>query len=159
MQTVVQAILREFISKQKDPQFRYTSRVVENQISKWQEAFGEDLQVLKDLCRNELQSRQIEQDLRTVDAELYSINRNRGNLEYLANKAKDNSKIALYKYSFAKENFGEGATSYKDFIKLYNERRESLEEDLNRRLEGKEDEQQNVLRADFALQLQALDEY
>ena len=47
--------------------------------------------------------RQIEQDLRTVDAELYSINRNRGNLEYLANKAKDNSKIALYKYSFAKE--------------------------------------------------------
>lgn len=159
MQTVVQAILREFISKQKDPRFRYTSKVVENQISKWQEAFGEDLQVLKDLCKNELQSRQIEQDLRTVDAELYSINRNRGNLEVLANKAKDNSKIALYKYSFAKENFGADATSYKDFIKLYNERRESLEADLNRRLEGKKDEQQNVLRADFALQLQALDEY
>lgn len=146
----IQSLLFEHVQVNNFKADSYSSEAIAKQVQALEQVFGKDLELLKKAVSTNLNLNLAEKTHEAFEDSIIHLLNNYNELNDLATVARQESLVSLYKLGF--RNFADTAKSYQEFIALYRNKIQEIDDSLPSEEEISDEEIQKI-----ELQKRALD--
>lgn len=150
----IQSLLFEHVQVNNFKADSYSSEAIAKQIQALEKVFGKDLELLKKAVSTNLNLNLAEKTHQAFEDSIIHLLNNYNELNDLAAVARQESLVSLYKLGF--RNFADTAKSYQEFITLYRNKIQEIDDSLPSEGEVSDEEKVEMLQK-IELQKRALD--
>lgn len=150
----IQSLLFEHVQVNNFKADSYSSEAITKQVQALEQVFGKDLELLKKAVSTNLNLNLAEKTHEAFEDSIIHLLNNYNELNNLAAVARQESLVSLYKLGF--RNFADTAKSYQEFIALYRNKIQEIDDSLPSDGEISDEEKVDMLQK-IELQKQALD--
>lgn len=150
----IQSLLFEHVQVSNFKADSYSSEAIAKQIQALEQVFGKDLELLKKAVSTNLNLNLAEKTHEAFEDSIIHLLNNYNELNNLAAVARQESLVSLYKLGF--RNFADTAKSYQEFIALYRNKIQEIDDSLPSEGEVSDEEKDDMLQK-IELQKRALD--
>ena len=152
--TFIQSLLFEHVQVNNFKADSYSSEAIAKQVQALEQVFGKDLEFLKKAVSTNLNLNLAEKTHEAFEDSIIHLLNNYNELNDLAAVARQESLVSLYKLGF--RNFADTAKSYQEFIALYRNKIQEINDSLPSDEEISDEEKVDMLQK-IELQKRALD--
>ena len=152
--TFIQSLLFEHVQVNNFKADSYSSGAIAKQVQALEQVFGKDLELLKKAVSTNLNLNLAEKTHEAFEDSIIHLLNNYNELNDLAAVARQESLVSLYKLGF--RNFADTAKSYQEFIALYRNKIQEIDDSLPSEGEVSDEEKVDMLQK-IELQKRALD--
>lgn len=152
--TFIQSLLFEHVQVNNFKADSYSSGAIAKQVQALEQVFGKDLELLKKAVSTNLNLNLAEKTHEAFEDSIIHLLNNYNELNDLAAVARQESLVSLYKLGF--RNFADTAKSYQEFIALYRNKIQEIDDSLPSEGEVSDEEKIDMLQK-IELQKRALD--
>lgn len=152
--TFIQSLLFEHVQVNNFKADSYSSGAIAKQVQALEQVFGKDLELLKKAVSTNLNLNLAEKTHEAFEDSIIHLLNNYNELNDLAAVARQESLVSLYKLGF--RNFADTAKSYQEFIALYRNKIQEIDDSLPSDEEISDEEKVDMLQK-IELQKRALD--
>ena len=152
--TFIQSLLFEHVQVNNFKADSYSSGAIAKQVQALEQVFGKDLELLKKAVSTNLNLNLAEKTHEAFEDSIIHLLNNYNELNDLAAVARQESLVSLYKLGF--RNFADTAKSYQEFIALYRNKIQEINDSLPSDEEISDEEKVDMLQK-IELQKRALD--
>ena len=152
--TFIQSLLFEHVQVNNFKADSYSSEAIAKQVQALEQVFGKDLELLKKAVSTNLNLNLAEKTHEAFEDSIIHLLNNYNELNDLAAVARQESLVSLYKLGF--RNFADTAKSYQEFIALYRNKIQEINDSLPSDEEISDEEKVDMLQK-IELQKRALD--
>ena len=150
----IQSLLFEHVQVNNFKADSYSSEAIAKQVQALEQVFGKDLELLKKAVSTNLNLNLAEKTHEAFEDSIIHLLNNYNELNDLAAVARQESLVSLYKLGF--RNFADTAKSYQEFITLYRNKIQEIDDSLPSEEEVSDEEKVEMLQK-IELQKRALD--
>lgn len=150
----IQSLLFEHVQVNNFKADSYSSEAIAKQVQALEQVFGKDLELLKKAVSTNLNLNLAEKTHEAFEDSIIHLLNNYNELNNLAAVARQESLVSLYKLGF--RNFADTAKSYQEFIALYRNKIQEINDSLPSEGEVSDEEKVDMLQK-IELQKRALD--
>lgn len=150
----IQSLLFEHVQVNNFKADSYSSEAIAKQVQALEQVFGKDLELLKKAVSTNLNLNLAEKTHEAFEDSIIHLLNNYNELNNLAAVARQESLVSLYKLGF--RNFADTAKSYQEFIALYRNKIQEIDDSLPSEEEVSDEEKIEMLQK-IELQKRALD--
>ena len=150
----IQSLLFEHVQVNNFKADSYSSGAIAKQVQALEQVFGKDLELLKKAVSTNLNLNLAEKTHEAFEDSIIHLLNNYNELNDLAAVARQESLVSLYKLGF--RNFADTAKSYQEFIALYRNKIQEIDDSLPSEGEVSDEEKVDMLQK-IELQKRALD--
>ena len=150
----IQSLLFEHVQVNNFKADSYSSGAIAKQVQALEQVFGKDLELLKKAVSTNLNLNLTEKTHEAFEDSIIHLLNNYNELNDLAAVARQESLVSLYKLGF--RNFADTAKSYQEFIALYRNKIQEIDDSLPSEGEVSDEEKVDMLQK-IELQKRALD--
>ena len=150
----IQSLLFEHVQVNNFKADSYSSEAIAKQVQALEQVFGKDLELLKKAVSTNLNLNLAEKTHEAFEDSIIHLLNNYNELNDLAAVARQESLVSLYKLGF--RNFADTAKSYQEFIALYRNKIQEIDDSLPSEGEISDEEKDDMLQK-IELQKRALD--
>ena len=150
----IQSLLFEHVQVNNFKADSYSSEAIAKQVQALEQVFGKDLELLKKAVSTNLNLNLAEKTHEAFEDSIIHLLNNYNELNDLAAVARQESLVSLYKLGF--RNFADTAKSYQEFITLYRNKIQEIDDSLPSEEEVSDEEKIEMLQK-IELQKRALD--
>ena len=150
----IQSLLFEHVQVNNFKADSYSSEAIAKQVQALEQVFGKDLELLKKAVSTNLNLNLAEKTHEAFEDSIIHLLNNYNELNDLAAVARQESLVSLYKLGF--RNFADTAKSYQEFIALYRNKIQEIDDSLPSDEEISDEEKVDMLQK-IELQKRALD--
>lgn len=150
----IQSLLFEHVQVNNFKADSYSSEAIAKQVQALEQVFGKDLELLKKAVSTNLNLNLAEKTHEAFEDSIIHLLNNYNELNNLAAVARQESLVSLYKLGF--RNFADTAKSYQEFIALYRNKIQEIDDSLPSEGEVSDEEKVDMLQK-IELQKRALD--
>lgn len=150
----IQSLLFEHVQVNNFKADSYSSEAIAKQVQALEQVFGKDLELLKKAVSTNLNLNLAEKTHEAFEDSIIHLLNNYNELNNLAAVARQESLVSLYKLGF--RNFADTAKSYQEFIALYRNKIQEIDDSLPSDGEISDEEKVDMLQK-IELQKRALD--
>lgn len=150
----IQSLLFEHVQVNNFKADSYSSEAIAKQVQALEQVFGKDLELLKKAVSTNLNLNLAEKTHEAFEDSIIHLLNNYNELNDLAAVARQESLVSLYKLGF--RNFADTAKSYQEFITLYRNKIQEIDDSLPSEGEVSDEEKDDMLQK-IELQKRALD--
>lgn len=150
----IQSLLFEHVQVNNFKADSYSSEAIAKQVQALEQVFGKDLELLKKAVSTNLNLNLAEKTHEAFEDSIIHLLNNYNELNDLAAVARQESLVSLYKLGF--RNFADTAKSYQEFIALYRNKIQEIDDSLPSEGEVSDEEKVDMLQK-IELQKRALD--
>ena len=150
----IQSLLFEHVQVNNFKADSYSSEAIAKQVQALEQVFGKDLELLKKAVSTNLNLNLAEKTHEAFEDSIIHLLNNYNELNDLAAVARQESLVSLYKLGF--RNFADTAKSYQEFITLYRNKIQEIDDSLSSQEEVSDEEKIEMLQK-IELQKRALD--
>lgn len=150
----IQSLLFEHVQVNNFKADSYSSEAIAKQVQALEQVFGKDLELLKKAVSTNLNLNLAEKTHEAFEDSIIHLLNNYNELNDLAAVARQESLVSLYKLGF--RNFADTAKSYQEFITLYRNKIQEIDDSLQSEEEISDEEKIEMLQK-IELQKRALD--
>lgn len=150
----IQSLLFEHVQVNNFKADSYSSEAIAKQVQALEQVFGKDLELLKKAVSTNLNLNLAEKTHEAFEDSIIHLLNNYNELNDLAAVARQESLVSLYKLGF--RNFADTAKSYQEFITLYRNKIQEIDDSLPSEGEISDEEKVEMLQK-IELQKRALD--
>lgn len=150
----IQSLLFEHVQVNNFKADSYSSEAIAKQVQALEQVFGKDLELLKKAVSTNLNLNLAEKTHEAFEDSIIHLLNNYNELNDLAAVARQESLVSLYKLGF--RNFADTAKSYQEFIALYRNKIQEIDDSLPSEGEISDEEKVDMLQK-IELQKRALD--
>ena len=150
----IQSLLFEHVQVNNFKADSYSSEAIAKQVQALEQVFGKDLELLKKAVSTNLNLNLAEKTHEAFEDSIIHLLNNYNKLNDLAAVARQESLVSLYKLGF--RNFADTAKSYQEFIALYRNKIQEIDDSLPSDEEISDEEKVDMLQK-IELQKRALD--
>ena len=150
----IQSLLFEHVQVNNFKADSYSSEAIAKQVQALEQVFGKDLELLKKAVSTNLNLNLAEKTHEAFEDSIIHLLNNYNELNDLAAVARQESLVSLYKLDF--RNFADTAKSYQEFIALYRNKIQEIDDSLPSEGEISDEEKDDMLQK-IELQKRALD--
>lgn len=150
----IQSLLFENVQVNNFKADSYSSEAIAKQVQALEQVFGKDLELLKKAVSTNLNLNLAEKTHEAFEDSIIHLLNNYNELNNLAAVARQESLVSLYKLGF--RNFADTAKSYQEFIALYRNKIQEIDDSLPSDEEISDEEKVDMLQK-IELQKRALD--
>lgn len=150
----IQSLLFEHVQVNNFKADSYSSEAIAKQVQVLEQVFGKDLELLKKAVSTNLNLNLAEKTHEAFEDSIIHLLNNYNELNDLAAVARQESLVSLYKLGF--RNFADTAKSYQEFIALYRNKIQEIDDSLPSEGEVSDEEKVDMLQK-IELQKRALD--
>lgn len=150
----IQSLLFEHVQVNNFNADSYSSEAIAKQVQALEQVFGKDLELLKKAVSTNLNLNLAEKTHEAFEDSIIHLLNNYNELNDLAAVARQESLVSLYKLGF--RNFADTAKSYQEFITLYRNKIQEIDDSLPSEEEVSDEEKVEMLQK-IELQKRALD--
>ena len=150
----IQSLLFEHVQVNNFKADSYSSEAIAKQVQALEQVFGKDLELLKKAVSTNLNLNLAEKTHEAFEDSIIHLLNNYNELNDLAAVARQESLVSLYKLGF--RNFADTAKSYQEFIALYRNKIQEIDDSLPSEGEISDEEKVKMLQK-IELQKRALD--
>lgn len=150
----IQSLLFEHVQVNNFKADSYSSEAIAKQVQALEQVFGKDLELLKKAVSTNLNLNLAEKTHEAFEDSIIHLLNNYNELNDLAAVARQESLVSLYKLGF--RNFADTAKSYQEFIALYRNKIQEINDSLPSEGEISDEEKVDMLQK-IELQKRALD--
>ena len=150
----IQSLLFEHVQVNNFKADSYSSEAIAKQVQALEQVFGKDLELLKKAVSTNLNLNLAEKTHEAFEDSIIHLLNNYNELNDLAAVARQESLVSLYKLGF--RNFADTAKSYQEFIALYRNKIQEINDSLSSEEEISDEEKVEMLQK-IELQKRALD--
>lgn len=150
----IQSLLFEHVQVSNFKADSYSSEAIAKQVQALEQVFGKDLELLKKAVSTNLNLNLAEKTHEAFEDSIIHLLNNYNELNDLAAVARQESLVSLYKLGF--RNFADTAKSYQEFITLYRNKIQEIDDSLPSEEEVSDEEKVEMLQK-IELQKRALD--
>lgn len=150
----IQSLLFEHVQVNNFKADSYSSEAIAKQVQALEQVFGKDLELLKKAVSTNLNLNLAEKTHEAFEDSIIHLLNNYNELNDLAAVARQESLVSLYKLGF--RNFADTAKSYQEFITLYRNKIQEIDDSLPSEGEISDEEKVDMLQK-IELQKRALD--
>ena len=150
----IQSLLFEHVQVNNFKADSYSSEAIAKQVQALEQVFGKDLELLKKAVSTNLNLNLAEKTHEAFEDSIIHLLNNYNELNDLAAVARQESLVSLYKLGF--RNFADTAKSYQEFIALYRNKIQEIDDSLPSEGEVSNEEKVDMLQK-IELQKRALD--
>lgn len=150
----IQSLLFEHVQVNNFKADSYSSEAIAKQVQALEQVFGKDLELLKKAVSTNLNLNLAEKTHEAFEDSIIHLLNNYNELNNLAAVARQESLVSLYKLGF--RNFADTAKSYQEFITLYRNKIQEIDDSLPSEEEVSDEEKVEMLQK-IELQKRALD--
>lgn len=150
----IQSLLFEHVQVSNFKADSYSSEAIAKQVQALEQVFGKDLELLKKAVSTNLNLNLAEKTHEAFEDSIIHLLNNYNELNNLAAVARQESLVSLYKLGF--RNFADTAKSYQEFIALYRNKIQEIDDSLPSEGEVSDEEKVDMLQK-IELQKRALD--
>lgn len=150
----IQSLLFEHVQVNNFKADSYSSEAIAKQVQALEQVFGKDLELLKKAVSTNLNLNLAEKTHEAFEDSIIHLLNNYNELNDLAAVARQESLVSLYKLGF--RNFADTAKSYQEFIALYRNKIQEINDSLSSEGEVSDEEKVDMLQK-IELQKRALD--
>ena len=150
----IQSLLFEHVQVNNFKADSYSSEAIAKQVQALEQVFGKDLELLKKAVSTNLNLNLAEKTHEAFEDSIIHLLNNYNELNDLAAVARQESLVSLYKLGF--RNFADTAKSYQEFITLYRNKIQEINDSLSSEEEVSDEEKVEMLQK-IELQKRALD--
>lgn len=150
----IQSLLFEHVQVNNFKADSYSSEAIAKQVQALEQVFGKDLELLKKAVSTNLNLNLAEKTHEAFEDSIIHLLNNYNELNNLAAVARQESLVSLYKLEF--RNFADTAKSYQEFITLYRNKIQEIDDSLPSEGEISDKEKVDMLQK-IELQKRALD--
>lgn len=150
----IQSLLFEHVQVSNFKADSYSSEAIAKQVQALEQVFGKDLELLKKAVSTNLNLNLAEKTHEAFEDSIIHLLNNYNELNNLAAVARQESLVSLYKLGF--RNFADTAKSYQEFIALYRNKIQEIDDSLPSEGEISDEEKVDMLQK-IELQKRALD--
>ena len=150
----IQSLLFEHVQVNNFKADSYSSEAIAKQVQVLEQVFGKDLELLKKAVSTNLNLNLAEKTHEAFEDSIIHLLNNYNELNDLAAVARQESLVSLYKLGF--RNFADTAKSYQEFITLYRNKIQEIDDSLPSEEEVSDEEKVEMLQK-IELQKRALD--
>lgn len=150
----IQSLLFEHVQVNNFKADSYSSEAIAKQVQALEQVFGKDLELLKKAVSTNLNLNLAEKTHDAFEDSIIHLLNNYNELNDLAAVARQESLVSLYKLGF--RNFADTAKSYQEFIALYRNKIQEIDDSLPSEGEISDEEKDDMLQK-IELQKRALD--
>lgn len=150
----IQSLLFEHVQVNNFKADSYSSEAIAKQVQALEQVFGKDLELLKKAVSTNLNLNLAEKTHEAFEDSIIHLLNNYNELNDLAAVARQESLVSLYKLGF--RNFADTAKSYQEFITLYRNKIQEIDDSLSSEEEVSDEEKDDMLQK-IELQKRALD--
>lgn len=150
----IQSLLFEHVQVSNFKADSYSSEAIAKQVQALEQVFGKDLELLKKAVSTNLNLNLAEKTHEAFEDSIIHLLNNYNELNNLAAIARQESLVSLYKLGF--RNFADTAKSYQEFIALYRNKIQEIDDSLPSEGEVSNEEKVDMLQK-IELQKRALD--
>ena len=150
----IQSLLFEHVQVNNFKADSYSSEAIAKQVQTLEQVFGKDLELLKKAVSTNLNLNLAEKTHEAFEDSIIHLLNNYNELNDLAAVARQESLVSLYKLGF--RNFADTAKSYQEFITLYRNKIQEIDDSLPSEGEVSDEEKVDMLQK-IELQKRALD--
>lgn len=150
----IQSLLFEHVQVSNFKADSYSSEAIAKQVQALEQVFGKDLELLKKAVSTNLNLNLAEKTHEAFEDSIIHLLNNYNELNDLAAVARQESLVSLYKLGF--RNFADTAKSYQEFIALYRNKIQEIDDSLPSDEEISDEEKVDMLQK-IELQKRALD--
>lgn len=150
----IQSLLFEHVQVNNFKADSYSSKAIAKQVQALEQVFGKDLELLKKAVSTNLNLNLAEKTHEAFEDSIIHLLNNYNELNNLAAVARQESLVSLYKLEF--RNFADTAKSYQEFITLYRNKIQEIDDSLPSEGEISDEEKVDMLQK-IELRKRALD--
>ena len=150
----IQSLLFEHVQVNNFKADSYSSEAIAKQVQALEQVFGKDLELLKKAVSTNLNLNLAEKTHEAFEDSIIHLLNNYNELNDLAAVARQESLVSLYKLDF--RNFADTAKSYQEFITLYRNKIQEIDDSLPSEEEISDEEKDDMLQK-IELRKRALD--